>query len=234
MAGDGDEATLYRFRLFASNMTIKEVRRFPAPGPEPLGLAYDAATLWISSREGHRLFAVDPQSWTVRREFPTPGAPFGIAIDGDALRVIVGFGDDDDDRYLYRFDPRSGFDSERFACPDLSGVHVAVDGDATYVSQAHNHRIVSLDPRGSMVREVPLSRRPVGMSIIDGVLHLVTADLDWKHHELTTLDARGKSFEMRTLASIPFGARGLAFDGAHFWTSDRRANEIVNFAIGAY
>src|SRR5271166_4227187 len=98
---------------------IREIRRVPAPGPEPLGLAFAGATLWIASREAHELYAVDPATWTVGEEVPAPGAPFGIATGKDGIRVVIGFGEDDDDRYIYRFVPGRGFGSNRIECPDL-------------------------------------------------------------------------------------------------------------------
>jgi hypothetical protein len=209
---------------------IDEILRLPSPGPEPLGLAFDGTSLWIASREAHRLFAVNPATWTVREEAEVPGAPFGIAVVGIELRVVVGIGDDDDDRYIYRFVPGHGFKSDRITCPDLSGAHVAFDGDKLYLSQAHNRKILALDSHGAVTREIPLDRRPVGTMILDDVFYLVTCDLEWKNHELTSVDARGEKSIITSLASIPFGARGLTFDGARFWTSDRRANEIVAFA----
>ena len=111
---------------------IHEIERRAAPGPEPLGLAFDGTLLWIASRESRRLYAVDPTTWTVAEEAICPGAPFGIAVNGNALRVIVGFVEDDDDRYLYRFVRGRGFESERIACPGLSGVHVAFSGARSF------------------------------------------------------------------------------------------------------
>ena len=210
---------------------IRELLRLPAPGLEPLGLALDGATLWISCRESHRIYAMDPSSWELRDEVKTPGAPFGMTMVGDELRAVIGVGDDDDDRYIYRFIPGHGFKNDRLACPDLSGVHLAFDGDTLFLSQAHNMRILALDDKASVIREIPLARRPVGMTIHGGCFYLVTADEDWKNHQLTKVDAHGEMPFATTLASLAFGARGLAFDGARFWTSDRRMNEIVAFTI---
>ncbi len=205
--------------------------RYPAPGPEPLGLAVDGATLWISSREAHRLYAIDSATWIVREAFETPGAPFGIAGSGDVFRVVIGFGHDDDDRYIYRFVPGRGFENGRVACPDLSGAFVAFDDDTLYLSQAHNKKILALGDRGAVLREIDLERRPVGMTAFGGTFYLVTVDEEWKNTELTAMDARGESPRITALASIPFGARGLAFDGQRFWTSHRAVNEIVVLEI---
>ncbi len=212
---------------------IRETARHPAPGPEPLGLAFDGPTLWIASREAHRLYAVDTATWAVRQEFQTPGAPFGIAVGKGELRVVIGFGHDDDDRYIYRFVPGRGFDIDGVECPDRSGVHLAFDGDTLFLSQAHNMKILSLDPSGAIKREIRLDRRPVGMTTAGGLFYLITADTDWKNHQLATVDARAESPAVTALATIPFRARGLAFDGYHFWTGHRDANEVVAFAYSA-
>ena len=209
---------------------IKEELRFPAPGPDPLGIAFDGTNLWVSSREAHRVYTVDPATRTVTKEFEAPGAPFGIAVGGDEFRVVVGFGNDDDDRYIYRFAPGQGFKNERIACPDLSGVHLAIDGDTLYLSQAHNKKILALDDRGAVVREISLERRPVGMVLNDGVFHLITTGEDFKNPELTRVDARGAAPQVTSVAPIPFRARGLAFDGERYWAGERDKIEIVAFA----
>jgi len=210
---------------------ITETVRLPAPGPEPLGVAFDGATLWISSRQAHRLYAMDPATWTVRAEAEAPGAPFGIAVVGDQLRVVVGYGDDDDDRYVHRFVPGHGFEDGRMQCPDLSGVHLAFDGDTLFLSQAHNRKILALGDDGTVRREWSLDRVPLGMTIIGGVFHLITGARNFKNLELTKVDACGETPLVTSLASIPFNARGLTFDGSRFWTGHRNTNEIVAFTV---
>ena len=210
---------------------IREILRLPAPGLEPIGLAFDGTTLWVSCRESHRLYAVDPATWAVRDEVKTPGAPFGLTVVGDELRVVIGEGNDDDDRYIYRFIPGHGFKSDRIACPDLSGAHVAFDGDTLFLSQAHDMKILALDDHGAVTRTMQLERVPVGMFVLDGRFHVIACDPDFRNPQLTTIDARGETLEVKALASIPFGARGLTFDGTHYWTSDRRKNEIVSFSV---
>jgi hypothetical protein len=116
-------------------------------------------------------------------------------------------------------------------CPDFSGVHLAFDGDTLFLSQAHNRKILALDSDGAVQREIALDRVPVGMTIIDGVLYLITGAKNFKNLELTRVDARGDAPRVTVLASISFVARGLAFDGSCFWTGHRGANEIVAFAM---
>jgi hypothetical protein len=211
---------------------IREIQRYPAPGPEPLGLAVDGATLWVSAREGHRLYAMDPATWTVRDEFETPGAPFGVAVAEGELRVVIGFGDDDDDRYIYRCTRSGIFARDRIECPELSGVHLAYDG-GLLLSQAHNKKILQLDNVGAVTRGVSLERRPLGLTVAGDALYLVTGDEEFRNHEVAKLDTDAEVPRLEAVASIPFRARDLAFDGSRFWTTEPHRNEILAFEVPA-
>jgi hypothetical protein len=209
---------------------IAEALRLPAPAPKPLGLAFDGTTLWMGSRETHRLYAIDVATWSARDEGKAPGGPFGMAVVGNELRVVVGMGEEDD-RYIYRFVPGHGFKSDRIACPDFTGAHLAFDGDVLFLSQAHDRRILALDAEGVITRAIPLDRAPVGMTIADGDFYLVTGDEELENLQFNKVDAHGESPRVTALASIPFAARGLTFDGTRFWTSHRDENEIVAFTV---
>ncbi len=207
---------------------INELLRLPAPAPLPFGLAIDGDTLWLVSRGTQRLYAIDRAKWTVREETPMPGKGFGITVVGDELRVIIGHGEEDD-RYIHRFIPGHGFKAETMPCPDFTGANLAFDGDTLFVSQAHDRRILALDGQGNVIREIPLERVPIGMTVARGCFYLITADADFENLEFWKLDAHGETPVVTVLASVPFGARGLTFDGTRFWTSHRDANEIVAF-----
>ena len=211
---------------------IREVLRRTSPAPYPQGVALDDTTLWLTGCESHRVYAVDTATWTVRGETPAPGEPYGIAVLENELRVVIGFGDDADDRYIFRFEPHFGFNGDGIPCPDLSGAYVAFDGTRLFLSQAFNKKILELDDRGCVMHEIALERRPVGITIFNGCFYLPTTDDDFKNLQLTKVDARGETPIVTALASIPFAARGLAFDGSRFWTAHRKANEIVAFEAG--
>ncbi len=208
---------------------IAEELRLMSPAPLPLGLACDGTTVWMASRETHRLYAINASTWTVNDEAQAPGGPFGMTMIGDELRVVVGIGDKDHDRYIYRFIPGHGFKNDRIPCPDLTGAHVAFDGDTLFLTQASYRKILALDGQGNVLREIPLERTPVGMTISEGRFYLITADEEFENLEFWRLDARNESPKVDVLATIPFDARGLAFDGTRFWTSHRDNNEIVAF-----
>lgn len=208
---------------------IKEALRLPSPAPKPLGLAFDGETLWMASRETNRLYAIDAAKWNARDEGEAPGGPFGMTLIGDELRVVIGLGENQSDRYIYRFIPGHGFKGDRIECPDFTGAHLAFDGDVLFLSQASNRRILALDAQGNITREIPLPRIPLGMTIMDGEFYLVTSDEEFENLEFTKVNAHPSSPEITTLASIPFDARGLAYDGSRFWTAHRDANEIIAF-----
>jgi hypothetical protein len=215
-----------------TTQAINELLRLPSPAPLPFGLAADGDTLWMASRETQRLYAIAIKQWTVREEAEAPGGMFGMTMVGDELRVIVGVGDNEHDRYIARFIPGHGFKSERIACPDLTGNQLAFDGDTIFLSQAHYQRILALDAQGNVLREIPLpGRRPAGMTIADGAFYLLSADGDWDNLEFWKLDAHGERPAVTVLASVPFDGRGLTYDGSRFWTSHRDNNEIVAFTV---
>ena len=208
---------------------ISERRRLSSPAPKPLGLAFDGTTLWMASRETHRLYAIDPATWSARDEGSAPGGPFGMTVVGSELRVIVGLGENENDRYIYRFVPGHGFKSDRMECPDLTGAHLAYDGDELFLSQAHYRKILALNSSGAVMREISLDRIPLGMTIVDGRFYVITSDEEFENLQLTQVDARDGTPRIAHLAAIPFDARGLTYDGSQFWTSHRDENEIVAF-----
>jgi hypothetical protein len=207
--------------------SVEEAARLPVPGTEPMGLAFDDGTIWVASREAHRIYAMNPTSAAVIREIEVPGAPFGIAFVRGELHAVVGHGEDDDDRYIYRFTSAGGVEAPRIACPDLSGAHLAFDGETLFLSQAHNKKILALDAQGAVVRSIPLDRVPVGMTIVNRQFFLITRDVDSKDLQLGRLDPMDTAKGVVPLASIPFVARGLSFDGERLWMADREANEVV-------
>src|SRR5665213_1337000 len=87
---------------------IEELLRLPSPAPRPQALAFDGTHLWMGSLETHRLYAIDPRTWTVGDEAQAPGKPYGMTVVGDELRVLCSEGPDDN-RIIRRFIPGHGF-----------------------------------------------------------------------------------------------------------------------------
>jgi hypothetical protein len=210
---------------------IEELRRLPAPAPQPQSLAFDGTTLWMGSRDTHRLYAIDPHQWTARDEAQAPGAPYGLTVVGDELRVLCAEGPEDH-RRIRRFIPGRGFHAdEAIDAPDDTGSYLAYDGDLLYVSQWYRQKILGLDDAGAVATTVDVPHGICGLVIVGGRFYCVTTDNEeTTEYWLTRVDARHGKVESVDLARIPFQARSLAFDGKNFWTNHRENNEMVSFA----
>lgn len=209
---------------------ITEVTRRPSPAPRIQPITLHEGLLWMGSWETDHLYGVDPQTWAVKKDVAAPGRPYGIAPLDGTLHVVVSDGGDDDDRYLFRFDPGRGFDlASQTPCPDMTGSHLASDGKQLFLGQMHNRRIVTLDAQSQITSEIPLPTRCGGFGFgPDGALYMISADEEFEKLELATLDLDGK---MNVLAPIDFGGRSLLYDGSVWYTSDREAGFVVSFTL---
>jgi hypothetical protein len=211
--------------------TIEELQRIPAPAPAPQGVACDGTDLWIGSNDTHRIYGVRMQTGAVFEESEAPGKPIGMVVTGESVRVVTAEGADGD-RYIRRHVIGHGFKSEAIACPDHTGSFLAWDGDHLFLSQRYEQRILELDAGGSIIRTIPVPRQITGMTIINGHFYLMTCEnKECDDMRVLRVDARKETPDVMELASVPFIARSLAWDGTKFWTSSREANEVVAFSI---
>jgi hypothetical protein len=211
--------------------TVTELLRLPSPAPKPQALAFDGERLWMGSVATSRLYSIDPHTWVARDEVVVPGKPWGMTAVGDEFRVVTGEGEDDH-RFVRRFIPGHGFKNDgSFPCPDDTGSQLSYDGDWLYLSQWYNRKILALDERGAVVREIAVPHGICGQTVVGGRFYLVTTDDEESGvYWLTRVDARGATPLCEDLALIPFHARALAFDGERFWTNHREADQTVAFA----
>lgn len=214
---------------------MTELSRHDSPVQGPQGLAWDGKTMWVTSATDGRLYAIDPHTWTVQREFTPPAESLGITYTGSNFRLILAPAIDEPDlerdhRYVYSFSPEAGF-AECFVCPDYSGSFLAYADRTLYLSQAWDKRLIELDERGAAVRTVQLDRRPVGMTIVDGAFYLVTVDEEWNDGRFDRLGINDDALSIQALRALPFKPRSVAFDGERFWTADRNNHAIVSFTL---
>jgi hypothetical protein len=215
-----------------AKQSIIEKRRLPSPAITPQALAWDGSALWMGSRDLRRIYKIDIEGWTTLEETAAPGIPWAAVATGDALRVTIGEGAEDD-RYVRRFVPGKGFSEvDRFACPEFTGSYLSFDGDHLYLSQWYKHRILKLDASGKALRVINVGAEICGHAFLDGLIYVLRGteqpNEDWS---IARLDPREETPEVKDLARVPFACRSLTFDGANFWTNHRAANEIVSFAL---
>lgn len=183
----------------------------------------------MGSLDSSTIYEIDPATWQVRAKTAAPGKPYGMAVLGGVLRVVVSIGEEDD-RYLYRFVRDRGFDEAgRIALPDLSGSHLASDGSALYLLQVGKRQIVTLDDRGAVTKESRLQQRLVGIGYADGTLYALAGDEEFEHLHLASVDLHGSEAVVTEIASISDEARALTHDGNAWWTSYRDENQIGAF-----
>ena len=211
---------------------IKEHQRRPSPGARPQPLAFFKTSLWIGSWGTKHVYETDPQTGRVIQDIPAPGTPYGLAVSGGELRAVVSDDGEADDRYLYRIQASGGFDSSsKVACPDLTGSHLAADGDVLYLAQMHSRRLLVIGPDGATQRAIALPSRIGGMGFRDGTLYVIATDEEFENLRFATLDVSSEQGKIAEIGVIPFDARSLAFDGTAWWTCHREASEIVSFTV---
>jgi len=210
---------------------IQEVRRLASPAPLPQSLAWDGSTLWMGSRDTKVIHAINPVTWTVGWQTTAPGKPWGMTAVNGELRVLCGE-TTEDHRIIRRCIPGQGFD-EKFAlpCPDDTGSHLSFDGRSLIVSQWYPKKLIAVGADGKPGRVIQVTRGICGHTLVNGVFYLVTTDAEETNdYWLTRVDPRPATPKIDDLTKVPFQARALAFDGKHFWTNHRAANQIVSFA----
>ena len=211
--------------------SITEVIRAQSPAPRPQSIAFDGQQLWMGSIDTSRLYAIDPNQWSVREEVQAPGKPWGITVAGDELYAVCGEGADDD-RFIRRFIPGHGFKSESIPCPENTGSQLGFDGSHLYVSQWYNKRLLRLDSHGKTLATFDLPREICGQVFADGAFYMLgTDDETTDRYYISRITLNGDAGTPQDLAHVPFPGRALAFDGSKFWTNHREAHEIVAFTL---
>lgn len=214
--------------------TISLPQRRPSPAKTPQALAWHDGLLWMGSRDLRRVYAIDVATWAVREEMEAPGIPWAAVSDRESLWFTLGEGLDDD-RYLRRFVPGRGFsESERIACPELTGSYLSHDGEHLYLSQWYKHRVLKLDWNGNILRTFDVGAEICGHTFVDGMIYVLRGteqgNEDWR---IARFDPYDENSRVEDLATVPFQTRSLAFDGEHFWSNHRAADAIVSFALPA-
>jgi len=211
---------------------ITERQRLASPAPTPQALTWDGSALWMGSRDLRRIYGIEVKTWTVFEEAEAPGIPWAAVSTPEGLRVTSGEGPEDD-RYLRRYLPGKGFsENERVPCPEFTGSYLSYDGEHLYLSQWYKHRILKLDPSGSILREIAIHAEICGHVFVDGLIYVLRGteqgEGDWR---IARLDPREETPQIEELARVPFQCRSLAYDGSHFWTNHREADQIISFAV---
>ena len=210
---------------------ITESQRAPSPAVTPQALAWRGRELWMGSRDLRRIYCLEKESWRVIEEVEAPGIPWAAVAAGESLWFTLGEGPDDD-RYLRRYVAGQGFSERIFPCPEFTGSYLGFDGEHLYLSQWYNFRILKLDGKGNILREIAIGAEISGHTFVNGLIYVLRGTEqnggDWR---LARLDPREDAPKVEELARVPFQCRSLAFDGKRLWTNHREADQIVSFTL---
>lgn len=207
---------------------IKELERKQSTCKEPHAIATDGKTIWVSSRATWLVDVIDRANWQKVGELKPPMMAWGMThAQGD---VVMTYGDfDTEDRRMVRY--RDGSQTGApIVCPDGTGSHSSFDGEHILLGQWYLKKINVLDEDGAVIRTYDTPHEVCGLAVRDGeVFVLGTDDENTTEYYMSAIDlATGSS---RDVASVPFRARGLAWDGSSFWTNHREADETVRFEL---
>jgi hypothetical protein len=215
---------------------IAKIRRRPSPTITPQALAWDRDHLWVSSRDLGTLCKIDVETWKIVDEIDPPGIVWAAVSSGNGkMCFTIGKGLNDD-RYIYRYVPDEGF-TKMFACPDFNGSFLSFDGEHLHMSQWYKERILKFDDRGNILRKIDVGAEICGHTFLDGMIYVLRGrenkDQPNKSEEwrVARLDPKEESPQVEDLATVPFAARSLTFDGAYFWSNHRAANETMSFSL---
>lgn len=211
---------------------IVECDRIESPATTPQALAWHRGELWFGSRDLQRVYRMDRTNRRVLEENGAPGIPWAAVSIGESICFTLGEGAEDD-RYIWHYIPGTGFsDAHRIACPELTGSYLSYDGENLFLSQWYNHRILKLNAKGEIVREIAVGAEISGHTFVDESIYVLRGTEqnggDWR---LARLDPGEKNPKVEELARVPFQCRSLAYDGERFWTNHREADQIVSFAL---
>ncbi|MBC7369484.1 MAG: hypothetical protein H7343_22170 [Undibacterium sp.] len=204
-----------------------------APFPKPQAITVDGGALWLSSRKTKRLYNLDRATLAVTWECAVPDndTVWGATKVGDDVYVVCGADAADvDARRIRRVRPSVGFDPAfSVPCPDGMGSHLSHDGTSLVLSQWYPRKLISIGADGKPGRVFTAPHQVVGHCFAQGAFYLATTtDEGSNDYFIERLDPATGKCEM--LARLGFSARGLAFDGANFWTNHREVDQVVTFA----
>ena len=198
--------------------------------PQPHSVAVDGQRVWIGSRATKHIDVMDRDTWKKIDEIVPPGMPWGMTLGNGEIVMTCGE-TDDDTRRIRRYVPSRGFVEGFVACPDDTGSHLAIDAEGrVLLGQWYNQKLLVLGNDGSVLRSIDAPHGIAGVAVIgDNACVLGTDDEDHGEYFISRIDLTTGAAQ--DVATVPFHARGLSFDGSRFWTNEREADRTLTFVL---
>jgi hypothetical protein len=205
------------------------VDSFPSPDTTPFGLEIIGGMLWNSDLRAQRIYQLDPDNGSVKRDFAAPDAwSKDMAFDGTYLDICGNY-----ESRIYRVDTTSGSVVSSYYAPGSNPVGLCFDG--TYLwnadlnsDQSQPSYIYKLNPANGQVISSILTpaEQPAGLAW-DGS-HLWNVDM--KNRVIYELDPMtGKV--LGAIGTPGMNPTGLALDGSEVWNCDWAGGMIYHFEL---
>ncbi|RMH00693.1 MAG: hypothetical protein D6706_03185 [Chloroflexi bacterium] len=215
--------------------TLTIVQSFAAPGPGPVGLAWDGRFLWNADFTAGKIFRIDPATGAATASLVCPGNLSGLAWDGRSLWQSL-----HDGSALTRINPNTNDFDQTITLHDegwLSGV--AWDGERLWVaSQQHGHLLALNRENGEILHRLTIPIAPGDLAWHDGSLWVGIAfpmrfderlqQFEWEGSEqqyaLLQIDpANGDEISRYSLDFLPMG---LAWVNDELWLAHAGARKL--------
>jgi hypothetical protein len=216
---------------------LRNVERHPAPAVTPQALAWDGKQLWMSSRDLGTFYRLELPELKIAEEIDPPGVVWAAVATDDGWRLTIGKGLNDD-RYVYRYTLTDGF-TKLFPCPEFTGSYLSFDGEKLYLSQWYKGLLLQMDNTGKILGQIDVGAEVCGHTFVEGAIYVLRGRENKEAPEIgeewriARLDPQEEKPAVQDIATIPFAARSLTFDGTRFWSNHRAADETVSFVLPA-
>ncbi len=133
------------------------IRSIPCPSPCPTGIAVQGDSLWVVDRFTDKIYELDRQSGSLRRELESPSyQPTGLTIDDEGKLWVGSDIPDAGGDKLFRLDPESGEVIAILPSPVDYVRSLAWEGKALWVG-TRKEQLVRVDPDdGSVLANSPV------------------------------------------------------------------------------
>ncbi|MBM3323727.1 hypothetical protein FJY69_09665, partial [candidate division WOR-3 bacterium] len=203
------------------------VDSFPSPDTTPFGLAWDGTNLWHVDLRARAIYALDPDSGTVRTSFFAPDEwSKGLCWDGSHLWLAGNYAS-----AIYKIDPGTGGVVQQFQAPGSNPTGVAFDGTYLWCADINSNQ-----SRPSFVFKL----NPANGARLDSFAApcRMVADMDWDGSQLWVCDMdRGIAYAMNPATGAVTKAAGtpgptptgLAFRGERLVNADWQTKHIYTY-----
>ena len=175
--------------------------------PNPKGVAYDGANIWVANNNG--VTEIQANSGAIIGSFPVGSGPQGVAFDGSNIWVA------NNDGTITKLQAKDGSNVGTFSVGGAP-FGIAFDGTDIWVSNYTGNTVIELANDGTILNTIHVGVNPEGVAF-DGESIWVA-----NYGSNTVTRVRVSTGKKTGTFPVGMGPQGIAFDGANVWVTKRR------------